>query len=47
MHWAELRTIALGLTSHRALSETEQDLVVWMVALLDRIGPQDLETDAV
>ena len=44
MHWSEFRPMAQSLCADRALSATQQDLLVWMIALLDRIGPQDIET---
>ena len=47
MRWAEFRPLAHSLCANRALSAAEQDLMVWMVALLDRIGPQDIETGGV
>lgn len=44
VHWPELRPIAMDLSGNRALTQTEQDILTWMIALLDRIGPQDLES---
>ncbi len=44
VRWAEFRPQAQSLCANRALPPADQDLLVWMIALLDRIGPQDIET---
>ncbi len=41
--WREFRALALGLSQSGRLSEGEADTLGWMIAVLDRIGPKDLE----
>lgn len=41
--WREFRPVALGLGQKRRLTEAEADTLAWMIALLDRIGPKDLD----
>lgn len=43
LRWPEFRPIAKAIGRNPALSEAEADTLAWMIELLDRIGPQDLE----
>ncbi|MGV8986564.1 MAG: hypothetical protein ACOH2H_09795 [Cypionkella sp.] len=43
LRWSEFRPIAKALGRNPALSEAEADTLAWMVELLDRIGPRDVE----
>ncbi|MBI1170180.1 hypothetical protein GC209_02170 [bacterium] len=43
LRWPEFRPIAKALGRNPALSEAEADTLAWMVELLDRIGPRDVE----
>lgn len=45
LRWHEFRPIALRLGRTPGLSEAETDTLGWMIELLDRIGPNDLERD--
>ncbi len=44
LRWPAFRPIAQTLGRNPALSEAESDTLAWMVELLDRIGPQDLDS---
>lgn len=41
--WREFRPVALGLGQSTRLTGAEADTLGWMIALLDRIGPKDLD----
>ena len=41
--WREFRPIAIGVGQSARLSPAEADTLGWMIALLDRIGPKDLD----
>ncbi len=41
--WPEFRPLALGLGQSARLTRAEADTLSWMIAVLDRIGPKDLE----
>lgn len=43
LRWPEFRPLAAGLGQSTRLTLAEADTLGWMIALLDRIGPQDLE----
>lgn len=43
LRWREFRPIAAALGRNPALSEAEADTLAWMIELLDRIGPRDVE----
>ena len=43
LRWPEFRPIARSLGRNPVLSEAEADTLAWMIELLDRIGPRDLE----
>jgi hypothetical protein len=43
LRWPEFRPIAKSLSCNPNLTATESDTLVWMIELLNRIGPQDLE----
>ncbi len=43
LRWREFRPLALGLGQSARLTVAEADTLGWMIALLDRIGPKDLE----
>ena len=43
LRWREFRPVALGIGQHLRLSDLESDTLGWMIALLDRIGPLDLD----
>lgn len=43
LRWPEFRPIAKGLSRNPTLSPSESDTLAWMIELLNRIGPQDLE----
>lgn len=45
LRWPEFRPIAKSLSCNPTLSPTESDTLVWMIELLNRIGPHDLEED--
>lgn len=41
--WHEFRPVALGLGQSTRLTQAQADTLGWMIAVLDRIGPKDLE----
>jgi hypothetical protein len=41
--WPEFRPVALSLAQSTRLTTAEADTLGWMIAVLDRIGPKDLE----
>ena len=43
LRWSEFRPIARGLGQSTRLTMAEADTLGWMIAVLDRIGPQDLD----
>lgn len=43
LRWREFRPIARDLCHNPALTEEESDTLAWMIELMDRIGPQDVE----
>lgn len=43
LRWREFRPIARQLGRNPALSESEADTLAWMIELLDRIGPRDVD----
>jgi hypothetical protein len=43
LRWREFRPVAKALGQSARLTEVESDTLHWMVELLDRIGPKDLE----
>lgn len=45
LHWPQFRPLALQLARKPDLSAPEADTLGWMIELMDRIGPKDLEDD--
>ena len=43
LRWREFRPVARNLCRNPALSGEEADTLAWMIELMDRIGPQDVE----
>lgn len=43
LRWPEFRPIAKSLSCNPSLTPSESDTLTWMIELLNRIGPQDLE----
>jgi hypothetical protein len=41
--WHEFRALAHGLAQSKRLTAAEADTLGWMIAVLDRIGPKDLD----
>jgi hypothetical protein len=41
--WAEFRPFATGALRSPALTAQEVDTLGWMIEVMDRIGPRDLE----
>lgn len=41
--WPDLRTQAIEIQSEPNLSEGKRDLLEWMIMVIDRVGPADLE----
>lgn len=41
--WPELRCQALEIQSEPQLSQSKRDLMEWMIMVIDRVGPADLE----
>lgn len=42
LHWAEFRPLADRIAHNPTLTAAEADTLAWMIELLDRIGPQDV-----
>lgn len=42
LHWAEFRPIAERVAKNPALAPAEADTLAWMIELLNRIGPEDI-----
>lgn len=43
MRWREFRTFAVSLGHSTRLTPDESETLGWMIELLDRIGPKDLD----
>ncbi len=41
-HWPELRRSAVALSERGDIGEDEQDVLRWMIRVIDRVGPSDL-----
>lgn len=42
LRWPEFRHLAISLENRPDLPENEREILRWLVALADRIGPKDL-----
>jgi len=45
VHWPALRVQAIALSRNEALTEEQTEIVEWMVRVIDRVGPADLNED--
>jgi len=44
--WPELRTSAVKLTKNSTLADKDVDILDWMIRVVDRVGPVDLERES-
>jgi hypothetical protein len=44
-NWPELRSVAVDLRKHCDLCEKDIEVLNWMIRVVDRVGPADLERD--
>ena len=42
LRWPEFRHLAISLGNRPGLPENEREILRWLVALADRVGPKDL-----
>ena len=43
--WPDLRPVAMRVRTDDRLKPEEQDILNWMILMIDRVGPADLSRD--
>lgn len=44
-HWPEMRAQAQSLQARQDISDDQQEVLEWMIRVVDRVGPSDLSEE--